>query len=235
MNPYGIDISQSNLEGPLASLEVLYQGMPKTSGCEKCKEVNGDKHDWCCVNQSPSMYYVEFLKVFKKIGDTWTHEKKVEILLRAVRNYLDNSINKGCIFYGENGCMAYEDRPLICRLYGVIPKESWDKRWESLENEQGEDFDAIEQCNLVKSSEEITPELEGKWFLHTRECEKRIGIPDHVINSHDNAGGSYRTFHDHLLLEILGPNVLVMLTDVRISNPSKEDIELTIEKIREVL
>lgn len=234
MNPYKIDISQSNLEGPLISLNVLYEGMPATSGCEKCKEINGDDYNWCCFLQSPSMYYVEFLKVFKEVGDNWTHQQKTEVLLRSVRNYLDSAINKGCVFY-DGGCTVYDVRPFYCRVYGVIPKETWEKRWNILQERQGDKFDARPQCSLVSSESEITPVLEDKWFLHTRECEERIGMPLQAIDLHDGAGGSYRTFHDHMLLELLGEDVLVMLTQVRMTNPSKEDIELTIEKIRESL
>ncbi len=234
MNPYYIDISQSNLEGPFISLKILHEGMPVTSGCEKCKEVNGDEFDWCCKTQSPSMYYVEFLKIFKEMGENWTDQQKTDVLLRSVRNYLDNAINKGCVFY-DNGCTVYNSRPLSCRLYGVIPKETWDKRWETLKKRQGDKFDSRPQCSLVSSEREITPELEDKWLQHTRECEERIGMPKQTIDLHDEAGGSYRTPHDHLVLELLGEEVLAMLTKVRMTNPSKEDIELTIEKIREVL
>jgi len=234
MNPYWIDISQSNLEGPFVSLGVLYEGMPATSGCEKCKEVNGEECNWCCLCQSPSMYYVEFLKVFKEVGDNWSDEQKTEILLRSVRNYLDNSINKGCVFY-DNECTVYNVRPFNCRLYGVIPEGSWNKRWEALQERQGDKFNARPQCSLVSSEREVTPTLEDKWFLHTRECEERIGMPIGTINLHDEAGGSYRTFHDHLLLELLGEDVLATLSNVRLTNPSKEDIELTIEEMRKSL
>ena len=94
MNPYNIDISQSNLEAPIVALNVLYNGMPATSGCEKCAEVNGDDVHWCCQTQNPSMYYVEFLQVLKAVGN-WAEDKKREVILRAVRNYLDNSLSKG--------------------------------------------------------------------------------------------------------------------------------------------
>jgi len=165
MNPYGIDLTETNLGGPIASLTVLYDGMPETSGCESCEKNNPGEKDWCCLTQNPSMYYVEFLNVFKEVGDHWSNEDKSEVLLRAVRNYLKNDLNKGCIFYKE-GCTIYEKRPFSCRMYGVVPKKSWDKRWEALKERQKENFSAKPQCPLVSTEEEITDKMEDKWFEH---------------------------------------------------------------------
>lgn len=234
MNPYNIDLTQSNLEGPVVALNVLYNGMPVTSGCETCKEVNGDNAFWCCKTQNPSLYYVEFLQVLKKIGDTWTDEKKVNLVLRAVRNYLDNSLSKGCVFYG-NECTIYLDRPFSCRMYGVISEETWNKRWEQLKERQGDSFEAKPQCTLVTSEEEITPEMEEKWFLHTRKSEERIGIAPDIVNHHDLAGGSYRTFHDHLLLEFFGEDLLSVLTQAKMTDSTEEEVDLLIEELRKQL
>lgn len=230
MNPYGIDLSQSNLEGPLVSLNVLYNGMPATSGCEKCVEINGDNVNWCCRLQQPSMYYVEFLQVLKTVGDNWPEDKKKELVLRAVKNYLDNSLSKGCVFY-DSECTIYIDRPLACRFYGVISKENWDKRWKTLKERQGDSFEAKLQCILVSSEEEITPEMERKWFLHTRKCEERIGISSEIINRHDLGGGSYRTFHDHLLLEFFGEDLLSVLTQAKMTDSTEKEIDLLIEEL----
>jgi len=52
---------------------------------------------------------------------------------------------------------------------------------------------------------------------------------------HDNPGGPYRTFHDHILIEMYSPAVLEHLTKVRMTNPSKDDIEETVKMIRMVL
>lgn len=234
MNPYNIDISSSNLEGPIIALNVLYNGMPATSGCEKCAEINGDNVDWCCRNHTPSMYYVEFLQVLKTIGDNWPNDEKKEVILRAVKNYLDNSLSKGCVFY-DNACTIYPDRPFSCRLYGVISKENWDKRWETLKKRQGDSFEAKPQCTLVSSEEEITPEMEAKWFMHIRKSEERIGIAAEIIDRHDLGGGSYRTFHDHLLLEFFGEDLLSVLTQARMTNSTKEEIDLLIEELRKRL
>lgn len=233
MNPYGVDLSETNMSGPTIALEVLYKGMPETSGCKTCSEVNGSDVDWCCKRQNPSMFYVEFLHSFCQVTH-WSKEKRLELTLRSIRNYLDNSLGKGCVFY-DMGCLIYEQRPFACRMYGVTPAANWNKRWELLKERQQGEFSAIPQCPLVSADREITDVQEDKWFAHTKESEQRLGVPQDQIELHDDAGGSYRTFHDHLLLELLGPDRMAMLTNVRMTNPSPEDIEKTVEVMRECL
>lgn len=224
----------SEIDRSLVSLNILYDNLPKTSGCEKCLEINGEENkDWCCKRMSPSMYYVEFLNVFHKF-EKWSHKRKKEVILKAFANYLNNDLEKGCIFY-SNGCTIYKQRPTSCRNYGVISEESWNKRWEFLKERDGDKFCGIPQCNLVKSEIPITPELENKWFEHTKKCEERIGILKKEINLHDQQGGTYLTFHDHLLLELFGEEMLVDLTKLRLINHSKEDIDLTIKEIEKNL
>lgn len=189
----------------------------------------GEVHN--CKGQSPSLYYVEFLKVYGSV-QKWAYKQRKRLILRALRNYLDNNLSKGCIFY-DDGCTTYEDRPLICRLYGIIPDETWKVRWEHLKSRQKDKFEAKPQCDMVTAEKEVTAELESKWLEHALKCEQRIGVPDNQI--HDNAGGSYRTFHDHLLLELFEESTLAFLTQIRLANPSQENIDLTIDQIKELI
>lgn len=239
---YGVNLSSSESQRAIVSLNVLFNGMPKTSGCEKCVEINGENAFWCCKSQSPSMYYVEFLNVYQEVRK-WNKENRQALLFRSIRNYLDNSISKGCIFYVD-GCLCYNQRPQICRNYGVIPQENWEKRWESLKDHLGDKFNSRPQCNLVTSDIPISAKMEDKWFEHTRKCEERLGVPSDQIKLHDEDGGSYRTFHDHLLLEMfdnarssvgasLNEDFLSRLTKIKLSNPTKDEIELFIGKLSE--
>lgn len=232
MNPYGVNTSETNISAPLVSLHILYEGMPETTGCEKCHEINGDDAIWCCRTQSPSMFYAEFLFIWREVQQ-WDKDKRFELVLRAIRNYLSNRHDKGCMFY-DNECLVYSCRPFVCRMYGVIPTDNWNKRWESLKVRQGPSFEAKPQCDLVdvKDGQTISCEQEDKWFNHTKEVESRIGVPNKAIQMHDEPGGSYRTFHDHLLVEIFPVDFLHMLTQVRMTNPSKDEIDKTIDEIR---
>ena len=234
MNPYNIDLTESNLEGPIVSLTILYDNIPETSGCENCEKENPGEKDWCCKTQNPSMYYVEFLNVFKEIGDRWDDEDKTDALLGSVRSYLKNNLNKGCIFY-QGGCTIYDKRPFSCRMYGVVPEKSWEKRWEALKERQQENFSAKPQCSLVSAEEEITDEMEDKWFEHIKKCEERIGVDHNTIVRHDLAGGSYRTFHDHMMIEFFPEQILGALSTVRMTDPSDEDIDSLLEELRKQL
>ena len=115
MNPYNVKTNDGNIRGPLVSLQVLYEDMPKTTGCEQCKEVNGDDAWWCCRTMNPSMYYAEFLLVWEHVQNDWGKQRKAELIVRAIRNYLDVGDVKGCIFFHNDKCNCYQNRPLACR------------------------------------------------------------------------------------------------------------------------
>ena len=237
MNHYNVKTSDKNLTIPLISLNVLYSKMPKTTGCDQCESVNGDKKDWCCKINSPSMYYVEFLNVWKDVQNTWSKIKKSSLIMRAIKNYLSNKRDKGCIFY-DNGCQTYSKRPLACHFYGVISEDSWNKRVKKIRNRDGEEVNIQNQCHLVSfenGKKSMTEDEENKWFKHTVDCESQIGVTPDLLKLHDLPGGTYRTFHDHLLIELFDPSILEMLTKVRLQNPSEEDIQQTSELIQQNL
>lgn len=224
MNPFGVDTTESNVTRPLISLKVLYDGLPTTTGCEQCEEHYGEDAIWCCRTINPSMYYVEFLKVWQTVQKTWKKPAKRDLLLKAIVNYLDTSPTKGCIFW-EGHCHVYEERPFSCRMYGVIPQDSWDSRIKSLKDREGEDFPVRDQCNKVTSSKPVTDADENRWFAHTRRCEEMVGVDKERIDLHDIPGGPYRTFHDHLILELMEPTALNKLTEVKLTQPGRENIE----------
>jgi Fe-S-cluster containining protein len=232
MSYYGVSVAESNIRPALIALNILYKDMPETEGCENCALHNGDNVCWCCLTQNPSMYYVEFLNIWEKVQQ-WSKAKKLPVILRAVRNYLTADKEKGCIFF-DDGCLIYETRPFACRMYGVISPVGWQRRWDALREREGSEFRAREQCNLVqlKSSGEpgattpsfISEAQEDNWFLHTRRCEAMLGVTPQQLALHDRPLGTYRTFHDHLLLQCFGENFLCTLTQMRLSKPSNEDI-----------
>lgn len=234
MNPYGAKFDGESIRRPLISLQVLYDGMPETTGCEKCQEVNGDDASWCCLSICPSMYYVEFIAVWQHVQNNWGKKKKIDLFVRAIENYLQIEGQKGCIFW-DDGCQCYERRPFSCKMYGVIPKDSWDSRIEAIKKRE-KDFEFRPQCELVstKDGSEITDEQENKWFDHTKQCEEKL-VPKAYIKLHDIPGGCYRTFHDHLLLEVLEPSTMNILTGAKITKPTKDDIALLKKELLKML
>ena len=228
MNPYGVDISESNIQKPLISLKVLYEGMPETEGCEKCEEINGDAVQWCCKLQNPSLHYVEFLYVWKYVQKTYDKNSRLSLIVRAITNYLSNSSKKGCIFFvNDEGCTIHKHRPFSCRMYGVVPEENWTKRWDALNAEMGDQFDAIPQCPHVKtkSGEPVTSQQEDKWYEYIKKCERDLGVSEAHIKLHDRFGGPYRTFHDHILIELFDDVFLNKLSSIRMANPSTDEID----------
>jgi len=231
INPY--NVLESDRRRSRISLNILYDGMPETSGCEKCEEVNQENAYWCCLKQSPSMYYVEFLEVWDEMR-TWSKQDKGYIIVRAIKNYLTDDKQKGCIFYDDK-CLVYKKRPYQCRIYGVIPEENWNKRWETLKSREGESFSSLPQCNLVTSEKPISAKQDDKWFQHTQDTERKLGLSELTIRAHDSENGSYHTFHDHLLLELFPPETLSVLTKVKLTKPSKNDIENFAEELYNTL
>lgn len=228
MGRYGVDISGQNIQAPLVALKIIYEEMPETTGCEQCPLKNADNVHWCCREQSPSMYYVEFLYVWEQV-QMWSKRRKMDVILSAIRNYLRNRSEKGCIFFRDDKCTIYERRPFACRLYGITSPESWQKRWDSLKEQQKEDFKAKPQCNLVScvglDTSYLSEEKENHYFGFVRALERRIGINAKIVALHDHPLGTYRTFHDHILLEMFGEDFMTMLTAARLKNPSEEDID----------
>jgi len=224
LNPYGIDTRDDNIRGPIVSLGILYEEMPETQGCENCREANG-MDAYCCRSYSPSMYYVEFLKIWEEV-EKWKKDKRADVVIRSIRNHLITDLDKGCVFW-QDKCLVYANRPFSCRMYGVVPQESWESRLSSLRTRYGEDYKFQAQCDLVstKSGELITKDQEDKWFKHVISCESRIGVAPAVIKSHDDPQGSYRTFHDHILLELFDEGFLTQLSKFRLQNPSPEQID----------
>ena len=245
-NPYGVPTTNDNIQAPLISLEVLYERMPRTLGCEQCEQHNKDNAMWCCRTINPSMYYVEFLHVWSEV-QKWGSKKRLPIILKAIKTYLNNKDSKGCIFY-NNGCQVYNQRPFNCRLYGVISDASWDKRTKLLK-EQYKDYEIsaeferkLTQCDLVHNSDgtkSVSGKEEQRWFEHTASCESRIGVKPDTILEHDGPKGSYRTFHDHIMLEFIDTAALSQLTKVKTALPSEADIDTfadaLFEKVKENL
>jgi len=231
MNPYGIDTRDGNIRGPIVSLGILYDEMPVTTGCENCKDINGDDAFWCCRLYSPSMYYIEFLKIWEEVED-WNKEKRAKIMVRSIRNHLRTDLNKGCVFWSDR-CLVYDNRPAACRMYAVIPQESWDSRVVSLKKMYGDDYAPRPQCDLVstRDGKPITKAQENKWFKHTARCESRIGVSSDVIKAHDDPQGSYRAFHDHVLLGLFNEDFLTQLSKLRLQNPSQEKIDGFLENL----
>lgn len=211
-------VTKESFDGHVYDIEIL--------GEESFVTHAGEVHN--CRTHNPSMYYVEFLNAWQQV-QKWSKEKRADLIIRSIKNHLLGEIDKGCVFWSGE-CLVYDHRPFACRMYAVIPQESWDSRVANLKKRYGEDYEPRPQCDLVSvEGDSITKDQEDKWFRHTANCEKRIGINPNVISAHDEPQGSYRTFHDHVLLELFDEGFLTKLSMVRLSNPSPEEVDEFVE------
>lgn len=230
------NIQDRKVQSALSKLGNLYKTMPDTKGC--MEHINLSKEDggcggWCCKHQNPSVLYVEFL-------NTWKSILKLELpyfvafFELALRNYLSDKPTKGCMFWDDETklCRQHATRPYNCRIYGVTPEEDFKPRFEKLKVIYKDSLGAVikDQCDLVSTVDGkiVTKDDIDKWWNELREIEKSIGIKESEIT--DQIGGTYRTYHDHMLLKICNDDMMNKLQILRLHG-NKMEKELAIKDI----
>jgi len=238
MNPYGVLVTDDRISYPIQVLQEIYDAMPETRGCEQCSAINGNNVDWCCKQNCPSMFYTEFLNVWTVVQE-WEDDLKKYAIVQSIKCHLSPTLNKHCVFYQDGvGCLVYDRRPYVCRLYGIMPKKPFKERMEKLKEKYGDKFECQDQCGLVETVDLhrfVTEADDDKWFEEIRACDARLGIPAQLLALGDLPGGSYRTFYDHLLMESFAPSFLDMLSKIRLTEPTAEQVDLFIEEIERML
>lgn len=118
-----------------------------------------------------------------------------------------------------------------CRMYSQIPEEEFKPRYEALKVLQEKDLRTVvmPQCNLTKTvGDRPTKEQSDDWWERMTSIEKRCGIPEDKIT--DDQEGTYRTFHDHIILHVFPTWALEQLTQLKISG-SLQDKEIATLKL----
>jgi Fe-S-cluster containining protein len=209
------------------ALKNLYSDIPETDGCmENIAKENGCGA-WCCESQNPQLMYAEFLSTWNHVINSWGKERVVNLILRAIQTYLDGKITKGCIFWDKETklCEQHQTRPFNCRTYAQVPEEDFKPRYEALKilYSDSPDVDLRPQCSLVKSRRQPTSEQMNEWFRELSIIEIECGIAPHLLN--DKPGGSYRTYHDHILLYLSSDSFLMRITNLRSKGSEEEKKE----------
>lgn len=213
-------------------LEFLYSDIPATKGCmenlEECKS-------WCCFLQSCQLLYVEFLNAWKYICNNYSIDDILNLIELCVRNYVSNNPTKGCVLWNKDNktCNIHKKRFFNCRIYGITPKEEFDKRYAKITEQYKDNPNAIfkNQCPLVKAVDENGKEIKvvqeeiDDWWLRLNQIEEYIGVDKELIN--DDIGGSYRTFHDHVLLHMMPDSIMIELEKVRLMEDKKAKDEVS--------
>jgi len=206
-------------------LTQIYQSIPDTKGCLEnlptCKS-------WCCEHQSPQVLLVEFQNAWGYILRTWTVDQIAGLVEKCIRLYLSRMPTKGCIFWDRDSfkCQIHKARCYNCRIYGITPDEEFNPRYRRFkEAMKGNPLAVIrEQCKLCQTinGTTVTTKDTQRWWDQISELEHEFGVKrEHINDSYD---GSYRTYHDHILLAIMPKEIMEDLSRMRMLGSS---IDLT--------
>lgn len=221
---YGATNQKNKLNAAKQQLVVLYDKIPSTKGC--MENINKDTASggcgaWCCSTQTPQVLYIEFLHSWDYVVRHFSLTQISSLVERCLRKYLFESADKSCIYFDKSNkiCSQHEARPYNCRIYGITPDEEFKPRFERLKVLYP---DIKPQCNLVTTTndEVVSKKDIDNWWLELNSVEMSIGIKKELIT--DLPHGSYRTYHDHILLHILGEAGLEYLTYMRLSSTATE-------------
>jgi len=230
---YGATNNNKKLKESRERLNYLYSKIPDTQGCLSNISKSDGCGAWCCKHQSPQVLYAEFLNSWKNIVSKWEDKSIQNLIEKCLRKYLFPNKNKSCVFIDmeTNKCLQHETRPFNCRVYGITPEEEFKPRYERLKVIYPETRD---QCNLVSTVDGsvVTTKNTNNWWLELNSIEMFIGIKKKDIT--DNPGGSYRTYHDHILVHIFGKEGMMKLSELREKGNNQEK-EKTILNIMETM
>jgi len=190
-------------------LKKVYKEIPETKGC---MDHLSQCHAYCCRFQTPQLLYAEFLLIWNHIASQWNNDEICDLFERCMLCAVDHLSSKRCVFFDpkKSVCLIHDIRPYNCRVYGHVPSEEFNPRYERLKEEYAKYVMAAihPQCDLVKTKEgeKITTKDTNRWWGDISSIEFGIGVPQDQIN--DDPGGSYRAPHDHILLYMMPDNVL---------------------------
>jgi Fe-S-cluster containining protein len=215
-------------------LVVLYEKIPSTKGC--LENIYAEKNPckaWCCEQQNPQLLYVEFYNAWSHMLATWCNEDILQIIDASLKTYLSENAVKGCVFFDDNRrlCRIHERRPYNCRIYGITPDDEFKPRYEKLKVI----YPHIRyQCNLVstQNNNPVTKNNIENWWLELKSIEMGAGIK--IADIHDDVGGSYRTFYDHILLHLLGEAGMEYLTYARLNFSATQKTEVVKKSLEQI-
>jgi Fe-S-cluster containining protein len=222
-----------------AQLNTLYNSLPDTKGCMENinkPQAEGGCGGWCCQIQNPHVLYVEFLNTWKHILKSWEWQKVANLIESALRNYLSKRATKGCVFFDmeKKLCSQHTTRPLACRVYGIEPEDEFKPKFEKLKvlYANNPEADIRPQCPLVSTvnGTKVTKKMTQDWWDKLVEIEKGLGVKKAQIN--DKTGGTYHTYHDHILLHVV-PDVVMKQVQILRLHGKDDEKETAIQGIME--
>lgn len=178
-----------------------------------------------CKFQNPQVLSVEYENAWKHVIHEWPIEDIIDLIELSIRNYLSDVTAKGCVFWNPDTkmCRIHQHRPYNCRIYGITPDEEFKPRLARLREQHKYDMTAVlrDQCELIGTADdsEVTIQQSTKWWAELVSIEESTGVDRRDIN--DDPGGTYRTFHDHILLHTVGDKIMNELQSLRLYADAK--------------
>jgi len=200
----------------------------------------------CCKTAMPSINYSEFQQIITVLWNKLSKDEKINLICKSVEYFFKNeykkwgmdTLMKPCALLDEKGlCVAYGDRPLNCRLYGLWPQDEYNQRVDKFEKAYEQfglkrsELPLNTQCPNVKRIDESVPltiELINELFKKLDDLDKDVGeFTTLQVEQKEN----YRTIYDWLLLKVYGEEWMVMLTTFILA-ATREQMEDQIVKLK---
>jgi Fe-S-cluster containining protein len=226
---FGVLSNTKEIEKQIKYLEKAYGQLPETVGCTS--------EGTCCKVQHPHCYYIEFVYMMKHIAGTWDSERRVDLHIKCIGNYLSNDMEKQCIFLNKDMmCDIHKVRDYNCRSFGIIPEKAYEERSNKRKEEfKGESLSLCKQtdcCKNVRPEKFISQKKLDEIFKKIYNMDVEIGIDSESVDAVDN----YLTFHDHYILHFYASSleILKLLTELK-ENGSEDDKQELLKSMAESL
>jgi len=221
-------MTESKIKEGIEKVNEVYSDIPETTGCMKyigLPKEDGGCGGKCCLHQNPSVLYIEFMNTWKYVMSEFSLDDISDLIERSLRSYLSDSPTKGCVLFDKEKmiCTQHETRPYNCRMYSQIPEEEFKPRYEALKVLQEKDLRTVvmDQCNLTETvGVAPTKEQSDAWWERMRKIENDRGVPDAEIT--DDQYGTYRTYHDHIVLHVFPDWALEQITKMKMHGSFEE-------------
>ncbi len=197
----------------------------------------GEVHN--CKFNNPSVLNIEFANTWNYISKNWELQEIVNVFEAALLNYVSPNLSKTCIFFDKENklCRQHDTRGQSCRTYGITPEKEYKDKQLRLKILYQDRIDGVfkDQCNLVKTADGsvVTEKDTGKWWNDLVKLEASTGVGKDKIN--DGAEGTYRTYHDHMLIHLLSEKTLQELTVIRMYGSMQDRliaVKQTVEAVK---
>ncbi len=223
-------IKTQNLKDAINRLNKVYKKLPQTTGC--LQHINkpieqGGCGGHCCVHNNPSMLYVQFMNSWGNFTQTHSLDQILVLFEKSLRNYLSANTLKTCVFFDTETklCTTHMHRSMSCRLYGITPNKQYNSKLVQLRilcKKTNQQSLVKQQCRLVSTSnnKDVPTKFSDNIFKDIKKIQRTLQIPYERMN--DQAEGTYRTYHDHILIKHFDDSFLAQLSHLRVNGTQSQ-------------